>query len=555
MTRSAAATAAPVVVAALVALLSMPAAAKAQQRQTTLPPPLPLLAQTPPMGWNSWNTFGCTIDEGTVRAQADAMVSIITNSSTGENSKVPAGSLRDLGYEFVNIDGEEKKTRSWSLKQGEERIARSLAPLSKLIKKPSTLPNLSSFGFTDCWMAPQRNAATGELEADPQRFPSGIAALAAYVHARGLKLGIYSSPGPQTCAGRAYYQASLGGRLPFLSSSFPLLFPSFPGSQGHEARDAATFAAWGVDYLKYDRCTSPADEAERAFALMRDSLAATGRPVVYSINPDENRSSGKKSGVEDAVKPKRKSWSGYADLWRTTRDVDPAWRQLPWSQGFWSTGVVDAIDVNGPLFANGAGPGRGWNDPDMLQVGVEKPWLFGLLGEKKRLALSDVEGRTQFSMWAMMAAPLVLGNDLAKMAAGEDAATAETLTNAEVIAIDQDPLGAQGRRVASFPSPGKKLFGRDFGSEVWVKPLADGGFAVALLNRGKASRVVRVEWSDVAFVGRDESWAQQRGNSRVRVRDVWRHADVGEFDVVGGSGYYETVEAHGVVVLRVAFVQ
>ena len=402
------------------------------------------------MGWNSYKAFGCTIDEGTVRAQADAMVSNIS-SSAGTKS------LRDLGYEFVTID--------------------------------------------DCWMAPQRNAATGELQADPKRFPSGIAALAHYVHARGLKLGIYSAPGPQTCSGRSYLQTTLGGRLPFY---FPP-FPPFPGSQGHEARDAATFAAWGVDYLKYDRCTGSWDDAERDFALMRDSLAATGRPVVYSINPDENDFS-RTTGSTNGTKP---DWSGTAHLVRTTKDLDPAWRQMPWSQGFWSTGVVDAIDANGPLFA-AAGPGR-WNDPDMLQVGVKRRWPFGL--GRKQVALSDVEGRTQFSMWAMMAAPLILGNDLARMLAG-DAATSETVTNAEVIAIDQDPLGAQGRRVASLPSPG--TFGKD-SAEVWCKPLADGGFAVALLNRGKSPRVVRVEWSDVAFVGREggeeEARQQQRGSS------------------------------------------
>ena len=392
------------------------------------------------MGWNSYNKFGCNIDEGIIRAQADAMV--LNISSAGNKS------LRDLGYHLVTID--------------------------------------------DCWMAPQRNAATGELEADPKRFPSGIAALADYVHARGLKFGIYSAPGPQTCSGRAYLQTSLGGRLPFY---FPL-FPPYPGSQGHEAQDAATFAAWGVDFLKYDRCSGSWDEAERAFALMRDSLAATGRPIVYSINPDENDFS--RTSNTNSTKP---DWmSGYAHLVRTTKDLDPAWRQLPWSQGFWSTGVVDAIDANGPLFA-AAGPGH-WNDPDMLQVGVKRPWLFG----RKQVALTDVEGRTQFSMWAMMAAPLILGNDLTRMA--EDDATRETLTNAEVIAIDQDPLGVQGRRVASSPSLGK--FGGD-SAEVWSKPLADGGFAVALLNRGKSPRVVRVEWSDVAFVGREGGRRRSEG--------------------------------------------
>ena len=256
------------------------------------------VAARPPMGWSSWNTFACNIREDLIHAQADALVT---------------SGMRDLGYVYVNLD--------------------------------------------DCWMAPERDA-NGDLQADPVRFPSGIAALANAMHARGLKLGIYSSPGPQTCMGRGLQGITTGHH---------------PGSEGHEVQDAARFASWGVDYLKYDRCTAPKEDAERRFSLMHDALASTGRRIVYSINPDG----------ATALKP----WSTYANLWRTTPDVDPTWHQMWWSEGWWSTGIIDIVDQNEPRYAD-ASPGH-WNDPDMLEIGVSKPYLW------THLQLSDVEARTQ----------------------------------------------------------------------------------------------------------------------------------------------------------------
>jgi alpha-galactosidase len=393
------------------------------------------LAATPPMGWSSWNAFGCAVTEQVVRAQADALV------ATG---------MRDLGYQYVNVD--------------------------------------------DCWMAPERGA-DGSLQADPLRFPSGIPALAEYVHGLGLKLGVYSSPGATTCMGSATPD---GGTIPN------------PGSFGHEGQDAWTFAAWKVDYLKYDRCSAPESHAEERFAAMQAALEVTGRPIVYSINP---------SGA-----PHAKAWSAYANLWRTTDDVAPLWQDVACPSGGPGRGVVtgcrsdpglgvaDILDKNGPLCA-AAGPGH-WNDPDMLEVGVTK---LGL----PPLALSDVEAQTQVSMWAVMAAPLIAGNDLTAMSA----ASASTLTNAEIIEVDQDPLGSQGRRVA-----------QDGDQEVWVKALRDGSAAVALLNRGSAPAVVRATWTDAGLSARP-----------ARVRDLWAHADVG----TSGGGYSAQVQAHGAIVLRV----
>ena len=381
-----------------------------------------VIAATPPMGWNSWNTFACNVTESVVRAQADAIVS---------------SGLRDAGYLYVNPD--------------------------------------------DCWMAPQRDPS-GALYGDPARFPGGIAALATYVHARGLKLGIYESPGPQTCEGR-----SIQG----------LLTGSHPGSQGHEAQDAQTFAAWGVDYLKYDRCTETTEAAEGAFARMGTALAATGRPIVYSINPD---------GA-----PHTKPWSTYANMWRTTPDIDPTWA-AGINEGWWSTGMTNIIDLNAPL-ASQATPGH-WNDPDMLEVGVSKRVLFG------SESLTDTEGQAHFSMWAMMAAPLIAGNDVTKISA----ATKSTLTNTEVIAIDQDALGVQGTRVASAG-----------GLEVWRKPLSGGDVAIALFNRSGSTATITAKWTDLGL-----------GTSSAQIRDLWAHTDRGTFH----GQYSASVPAHGVVVLR-----
>ncbi len=379
-------------------------------------------AITPPMGWNSWNTYGCAIDETLVKRQADAMI---------------ASGMRDAGYEYVNLD--------------------------------------------DCWMATSRDAG-GNLRANPATFPSGIKALADYVHARGLKLGIYSSPGPETCVGRGLLGA---------------VQDKHPGSAGHESADAQAFAAWGVDYLKYDRCTATKQEAEAKFALMRAELDAAGRPVVYSINPD---------GA-----PSSKPWSTYANMWRTTPDIDPTWKK-GFAQGWWSAGIVDILDLNAPRAAD-ASPGH-WNDPDMLEVGVTKSVLGG------KATLSDSEARAHFSLWAMMAAPLITGNDLTQMSD----ATRSILTNGEIIALDQDALGAQGVRIQG-----------DGTREVWAKRLADGSVGVALLNRGRSTTTVSVTWSAAGL-----------GSANAHVRDLWAHADLG----VLARGTSLPVPSHGVVVLR-----
>jgi alpha-galactosidase len=312
------------------------------------------LALTPPMGWNSWNKFACNVNEATVRATADAMVS---------------SGMRDAGYLYVVID--------------------------------------------DCWHGARD--ADGFITADREKFPSGIKALADYVHKKGLRFGLYSDAGRHTCGGR-------------------------PGSQGHEYQDALTYARWGVDYLKYDWCDTGTRNAEEGYELMADALRATGRPIVFSM-------------CEWGTS---KPWlwaSKVGNLWRTTGDVIDHWE----GKYDYSWGMVSIVDMNEPLWSY-AGPGH-WNDPDMLEVGNG--------------GLTDAEYRSHFSLWAMMAAPLIAGNDVAAMSE----ATKAILLNREVIAVDQDPLGVQGHRVW-----------KEGTNEIWLKPLNGGRQALLLFNRGQARR-------------------------------------------------------------------
>lgn len=355
------------------------------------------LARTPPMGWNSWNHFATAFDDATVRAIADAMV---------------ASGMREAGYRYVNID--------------------------------------------DGWQG--RRDASGRITSN-SRFPD-MKALADYVHSRGLKLGIYSSPGPRTCA---YYD----------------------GSYGHEEQDARTFAEWGIDYIKYDWCSARAIYSESdmraVYQKMGEALRETGRDIVYSLC---------QYGLADVWE-----WGPLVggNLWRTTGDIADDWRTVSWI-GFAQNDLAP--------FAR---PGH-WNDPDMLEVGNG--------------GLTDVEYRTHMSLWALLAAPLLAGNDLRKM-------TPETiaiLTHPEVIAIDQDPLGRQGRRAVASGS-----------SEIWTRELSGGRRAVGLFNRGDAPATIAVKWRELGMA------------PDPTVRDAWSRKDLG----VLADGYSTEVPTHGVALLVV----
>ena len=356
--------------------------------------PAPVL--TPPMGWNSWNTFGCDIDEGKIKASADALV---------------ASGMRDAGYRYVIVD--------------------------------------------DCWYEPERDAQD-RLRASRQRFPSGMPALGDYLHARGLRFGLYMSPNAYTCA------------------QYTRSYPGATGSGGHEYEDAATFASWGVDYLKYDWCTPGGTEAgeNTAFATMRDALASTGRPIVYSINPNSDF---------PGQPGETRSWCGIAALTRTTQDIQPVW--YTGNHHVSPMGIRDIIEVNAPLTSR-SHPGC-WNDPDMLEVGVR--------GVNGYPGLSPDETRTHLSMWAMMAAPLIAGNDLTRMTAFDR----QILTTREVLAVDQDPLGRAATRIT----------GGD--QQVWTKPLLD-GVAVALYNRSDQPVRMTTTVHDLGLPP-----------GRFRVQDLW----------------------------------
>jgi alpha-galactosidase len=343
------------------------------------------LAKTPPMGWNSWNKFGCNVSEKLVMQMADQMVT---------------SGMKDAGYEYIVID--------------------------------------------DCWQIDRDE--NGEIVVDKAKFPDGIKKLADYIHSKGLKFGIYSCAGSKTCAGR-------------------------PGGRGHEFQDARTYARWGVDYLKYDWCNTTTQEAKSSYSTMRDGLFAAKRPIVFSLCE------------WGTAKP----WEWAKEvghLWRTTGDIVDRWDSM-----------IDILDKEKDL-AKYAGPGY-WNDPDMLEVGNG-----GMTAE---------EYRTHFSLWCMLAAPLMAGNDLGSMSPE----TAEILKNGEVIALDQDMLGKQG------------FCYRDNGDyEIWIKKLASDEKAVCLLNRGDEEKTVQVDYNTL-LKANDDYWSSLPYKLEdYKLRDLWEHKEI-----------------------------
>ena len=356
------------------------------------------LARTPPMGWNSWNKFASKVDDPTVRSIADAMAS---------------NGMKDAGYLYINID--------------------------------------------DTWEAGRD--AQGNIQTN-KKFPD-MKALAEYVHSKGLKLGIYSSPGPNTCAG-------------------------YEGSYGHEAQDAHTYAAWGIDYLKYDWCGARTlytdEEMPALYQLMGDALLKTRRPIVYSLC---------QYGRLDVRK-----WGADAggNLWRTTGDIRDAWDSM------------SRIGFGQNDLAPWARPGH-WNDPDMLEIGNG--------------SMSETEYQTHMSLWAILAAPLLAGNDLRSMKPEINA----ILTNRDVIAVDQDKLGKQGQRIW-----------KSGDQEIWSRPLSGDAMAIAFFNRAADPATISVKLADLKLTGK---W---------KARDLWIHQNV----QLTEPEYSATVAGHGVVMLRLS---
>ena len=309
----------------------------------------------------------------------------------------------------------------------------------------------------DCWSSRTRNA-DGTLQPDPAKFPNGIKALADYLHSKGLKMGIYSSAGTTTCSG-------------------------YPGSIGFEAQDARTWASWGIDYLKYDNCGDHRGQtSQQRYTAMRDALAATGRPIFYSIV----------NWGQDAVW----TWARpVGNSWRTTGDITDSWNSL-----------MSILDSQAGL-EGFSGPG-GWNDPDMLEVGNP--------------GLTDTESRSHFSLWALLNAPLLAGNDIRNMSQ----ATRSILTNTDVIAVNQDWGGKQGAKV------------RDDGQqEVWAKPMRDGSVAVVLLNRASAPATISTTAGQIGLAPA----------STYTLRDLWSKTTT-----PSGGTITASVPAHGVAMYRVS---
>lgn len=421
-------------------------------------------AQTPPMGWNSWNS-GIELTERSVEATIDALVS---------------SGMRDAGYRYVNLDAG--------------------------------------------WTLPQRGPH-GELLADPARFPDGLAAVARYAHDRGMRFGLYASPYNEGC-----------GETPAVASA------------GHETQDAKAFADWGVDFLKYDWCHSAADHQlqVRMFSTMRDALRSTGRPIVYSIVPNNTAGS-------------QYDWSDIADMARVGADLIPMWHDtlpasgpsFPLVRGVFAG--IPAAFAAAQKVVTGSKPGY-WADPDMLVIGVQwKGWIEQILAmvrerlavgglspelsamlrsmadmsddDVKRLVtavpnLTDTEQRSQLSLWALLSAPLIAGNDIRTMSAQ----TRDILTNREVIAVDQDPIAEPAHPIEA-------------DSRVLAKRLSKGAVAVGLFNSSDKP----------ASIGTNAAAVELIQGPCYRVRDLWAHTDATSTGAIGGG----VVAPHAVTLLRV----
>lgn len=378
------------------------------------------LADTPQMGWSTWNKFQGNIDEEIIKGIADAM---------------ETSGLRDAGYTYINID--------------------------------------------DCWHG--KRDANGFIQVDGKKFPNGMKAVADYVHSKGLKLGIYSDAGTQTCAG-------------------------MPGSLGHEYQDALQYARWGVDYLKYDWCNTTNVNPQGAYQLISDALHEAGRPILLSMC----------------------EW-GSSHPWRWAREIGHSWRTTPdiWCAfdslrvfpGYTQFGVMQCINLNDSL-RQYAGKGH-WNDPDMLEVGN---------------GMSVNEDRAHFTMWCMMASPLIIGNDIRNMSNE----TKAILMNKDLIAIDQDTLCVQGLHYCSAD-------GLDF----WFKPLAGGDWAFTILNPTKKPITYTINWQDFNFTDTDVSGLSTQMDKHVyKLYNLWTKKMDGKTSLKAKAVRKIMVPAHDVVSWR-----
>jgi alpha-galactosidase len=374
------------------------------------------LAPTPPMGWNSWNTFQTKISEQLVRDMADTYVTL---------------GMRDAGYKYLVLD--------------------------------------------DGWMAMERDK-NGSLVADPKKFPNGMKAVADYVHSKGLKFGIYNCAGDKTCAG-------------------------YPGTRGHEYEDARLYASWGVDYLKYDWCNTDSLNAREAYITMARALQATGRPILFSLCEWGNH----------------QPWlwaDGVGEMYRATGDITANFDQDK-HMGTWTALSVMTIVDKMPAIRQYNGPNH-WNDPDMLEVGN---------------GMSFGEDRAHFSLWCMLAAPLMAGNDLRKMSPQSQS----ILTNKEAIAINQDTMGVSAYRVSAVDS-----------LEIWVKPMSNNNWAVCFLNRANHPQKVNYTWAQHGLQDEQTKQGVDFSKTTYKLREVWAGKDVGS----SKTALKQTIPAHDAIMFR-----
>ena len=376
------------------------------------------LAPTPPMGWNSWNTFQTNISEKLVMETADMLVS---------------SGMKDAGYTYLVLD--------------------------------------------DGWMAMERNSK-GDLVADPKKFPNGMKAVADYVHAKGLKFGLYNCAGTKTCAG-------------------------YPGTRGYEYQDARFYASVDIDYLKFDWCSSDGLNAKEAYTTMSKAIKVAGRPIIFSLCEWGGN----------------KPWEWAApvgQLWRTTGDITAQFDGIKTYGNWHANGVMTCVDIQAGL-QKYAGPGH-WNDPDMLEVGN---------------GMTQSEDRTHFSIWAMMAAPLIAGNDIRKMSKE----TGNVLINKNVIAIDQDATGVQGFRYSNKDS-----------LETWMKPLSGGDWAVCFLNRGATPQNISFDWKNNIITDSLSKQVLNTGTDLYKINDVWAGKMTGTTKTVLKA----VLPSHDVLMLRLS---
>jgi len=374
------------------------------------------LAQTPPMGWNSWNTFQTNIDEPLLKGMVDTYVS---------------SGMKDAGYTYFVLD--------------------------------------------DGWMARERDK-DGNLVADPKKFPNGMKEFADYVHSKGLKFGIYNCAGTKTCAG-------------------------YPGTHGYEYQDARLYASWGVDYLKFDWCYADGINAIDAYKTMSKAIRAAGRPMIFSL-------------CEWGQHMPWRWAANVGQLWRSTGDIGVGFEKNI-SKGNWTAlSVLNILEMQDSI-RQYAGPGH-WNDPDMLEVGN---------------GMKYNQDKAHFSLWCMLAAPLMAGNDLRKMSDE----TRNILTNKDIVALDQDALGIEAFRYYSFD-----------GIEIWVKPLSNNELAVCFLNRSEHPQEVSYDWKAHVISDSVSKTSFDFNQSSYKLRDLWEKKETGTTN----KTFKQTIPSDDVVVLR-----